>query len=244
VGRTLDVRPRLQGRDAGRWVVDTTTLRPTRAGPFEVDLAARRFLIEISLVQTWEAGRDDADPLLPIAVGNRWVYQRTDSWTDTVYIFKSVPHEQKSRPVTWEVTREQVEGGLRVLTLQRTADDLETLTMHLYNWNGRVHSIEGLAFVEPIENEDTANARKLSSDAPGGSVLCRMGMFPGYTCLCITAATGDAQIPGPGICLDDPTKTDSLKTLGKLFFGLATAGMIIPATDRDLTWHLISSSGD
>ena len=246
VGSTLRLVPEVVGAGGPEvWRPLEVTVDAREAGTREVRLAARRFLVEVRRTLEVEVGEDRADPLLPLVVGNRWMYRERAERHDQVLWFLPVNHEYEGPQKDVEVTHEERVGGLGVYWLESRLGEGPPRVDEVYNWNGRVHGLDGEPFVEVLtraQAEAMDNVAEIPDPGEKGK-LCRVGLFPSSLCACLEQPEGRAAIPGPSRCVRmQSSDSDALATLASLALGLATAGLVVVDFDSDVTWELVESS--
>jgi len=245
VGKVLRLEPEVMGAGGPEvWEPVEVEVDARAAGKQEVRLAASRFLVEVQRAVVVEVGEDEADPLLPLEVGNRWMYRQRAERHDQVLWFLPVSHEYEGPQVDVEITHDEVVDGLHVYWLETRVDDAQPQVDEVYNWNGRVHGLDGEPYVEVVTAEQADamdNVAPLPELGEGG-VLCRVGVFPSSMCTCLEKPEGHASIAGPARCVRmQSSDSDALATLASLVLGLATAGLVVPDFDSDVRWELVES---
>ncbi len=245
VGRVLRLAPEVMGAGGPEvWRPVEVTVDAREPGTQHVVLAARRFLVEVRRTVAVETGTQQADPLLPLVVGNTWTYRQRAERHDQVLWFLPVNHEYTGPEVSVEVTNEQEQGGLHVFWIETRVDGAQPHVDEVYNWNGRVHGLDGELYVQVVTPEQ-ASAMDNVADLPETGetgVLCIVGVFPSSMCTCLEKPEGRASIPGPARCVRmQSSDSDALATLASLAFGLATAGLVVPDFDSDVRWELVES---
>jgi hypothetical protein len=235
VGRKLTVTPEVLGAGGPEvWVPVEVEVDAREPGEQEVALVARRLLVQVRRTVVVERGADRADPLLPLVVGNRWTYRQRAERHDQLLWFLPVNHEYEGPEV----------DGLHVYWIETRVDEVQPSVDEVYNWNGRVHGLDGEPYVQVVTLEQ-AEAMDNVADLPEtgeAGVLCRVGVFPSSMCTCLEQPEGRAALPGPARCVQmQSSDSDALATLASLAFGLATAGLVVPDFDSDVRWELVES---